>query len=46
MKLHAATGLVAADAARLQQVLWNVLKNAIKFTPENGVIRVLAKRCQ
>ena len=44
MELHAATGLVAADAARLQQVLWNVLKNAIKFTPENGTIRVLAQR--
>jgi len=31
---------VAGDAARLQQVLWNVLKNAIKFTPEQGRISI------
>ena len=43
-ELHAATGLVAADAPRLQQVLWNVLKNAIKFSSQNGLIRVTAKR--
>jgi PAS domain S-box-containing protein len=39
-----ATGLVAGDAVRLRQVLWNVLSNAIKFTPENGVIRVMTRR--
>ena len=34
---------VEADVPRLQQVFWNVLKNAIKFTPHGGRVRI---RCQ
>jgi PAS domain S-box-containing protein len=33
-----------ADSARITQILWNLLKNSIKFTPEGGSIVVRARR--
>jgi PAS domain S-box-containing protein len=33
-------GMIAADADRLQQVLWNLLSNAVKFTGRGGAINI------
>ena len=38
--LEAPAHNLRVDPARLQQVFWNVLRNACKFTPEHGAISV------
>jgi signal transduction histidine kinase len=37
------TVTIAADTERLQQVIWNLLSNALKFTPKNGAVHIALK---
>jgi len=43
-ELDKAAGMIAGDAARVQQIVWNLLSNAIKFTPEQGQITVQLRK--
>jgi signal transduction histidine kinase/ActR/RegA family two-component response regulator len=42
--LDPSAGLVSGDTDRLRQVVWNLLSNALKFTPKDGRVSVRLER--
>jgi signal transduction histidine kinase/ActR/RegA family two-component response regulator len=46
LQLDASAGGVSGDPDRLQQVVWNLISNAIKFTPKGGRVLVRLERIE
>ena len=46
MKVGAAPEVITADERSLKQIIYNLLANAVKFTPDGGKISLTAQPCE
>ena len=44
--LSSGAGPILGDAQRLQQVVWNLLSNSVRFTPKDGFIQLQLQRIE